>query len=108
MKICSFLLSGLVSGQRPIPDGYQVARYRTRYLIKGTVDCFFFKLIVYFYPGFESLEELNQIMTDIEATALTEDSHFKTRYFQMMLSWLMESKGLGSRQCALTDIEKAN
>ena len=47
--------------------------------------------------GFETLEELNQIMTDIEATALTEESHFKTRYFQMMLSWLMDTKGFGSR-----------
>ena len=49
-----------------------------------------------FDEGFESLEELNQVMTDIEATQLTEDSNFKTRYFQMMLSWLMETKGLGS------------
>ena len=39
--------------------------------------------------GYESLDELNQIMTNIEAPLLNEEMHFKTKYVSIMLSWIM-------------------
>ena len=38
------------------------------------------------------MSDLNQIMKDMQASHLKEDSHFKTRYVSLMLSWLMETK----------------
>ena len=36
--------------------------------------------------------DLNEMMAEMDASPLTEESHFKTRYLSMMLSWLMERK----------------
>ena len=93
MKFLPLLLStSSTIAQRPLPDGYSVARYRTRYVIKGILTFIwkiFFQII---FQGFETLADLNGIMTEMEASALSADSHFKTRYLSMMLSWLMNSQ----------------
>ena len=64
---------GAATAQSPIAMGFSAPRYRTRYVVKG----------------YESLEDLNQIMTDIEAPILKDTMHFKTQYMSIMLSWLM-------------------
>ena len=91
MKFFPLLLCSNAFGQRPLSAGYTVPRYRTRHVIKGK----FFLVeidIVNDYKGFETLADLNEMMAEMDASPLTEDSHFKTRYISMMLSWLMESK----------------
>ena len=44
------------------------------------------------FTGYETLEELNEIMKVNEAPLLTDEMHFKTQYVSIMLSWLTQNQ----------------
>ena len=84
---------GIASAQNPLTMQYRVERYQTQHRISGRANSKF-TILTFFhqFTGYETLEELNEIMKVNEAPLLTDEMHFKTQYVSIMLSWLTQNQ----------------